>query len=423
MQALKSRREEDDMSQTLPRVMILDDDLQVLSALKRVLRKHFTVCAFDNAQTALQALATEFYAVIVSDMRMPVMNGATFLQKSFVISPNSQRILLTGYADIESTIEAVNHGHIQCYLQKPWSNKELLERISAAANSAEQNVRLAEISKNVLKLDTVQNKSREVYRHLIDFIGQISNLGQECFMEHNHRIAQHIHAVAHQLNWPKQQILHCYLASLFHSLGLVIGKIELDKAFYALNSKTQQAYMQAIEQGAKLLAVFEHLRPVAKLVSQLTRYSQSNQDEITPIDLLRVVIDYDLLIQGWLLPQKMTHEQAIDWLISNNKRSYSQAAVKYYAKWIKLQLLDEPSGISLLVKPQQVLPQLLDTLTESCFMLVSPVTNSSGNVLITQGQVLAADKVKHLIEIERQQNIQLLLNVKKVALCPLNLAV
>ncbi|WP_440906403.1 response regulator (plasmid) [Catenovulum sp. SX2] len=410
------------MSQVQPRILILDDDLQILSALKRVLRKHFAVCVFDDAQVALQALTQEFFPVIISDMRMPKMDGATFLQKSFVISPNSQRILLTGYADIESTIEAVNQGHIQCYLQKPWSNKDLLERVNSAAQTAEQTVRLTQISKNVLHLDNIQEKSREVHRNLIDFIGQISNIEQDSWMEHNHRVAQHIHILTHELKWSKQQILHCYLASLFYRLGLAIAKVELDTAFYAQNAKSQQTQMAAIERGAQLLATFEHLRPVAKLVRQLTRYSQCDHNDITAIDLLKVVIDYDLLVQGQLLPQKMSHEQTINWLLTNNKRSYSRIVVKHYAKWLGQQMLGGHSEVNLLLSPQQILALLKANPSEMSFMLVSPVTTSSGNVLITQGQMLNVAKVKHLIEIEQQQKIQLLVSVKKVAVCQVNLA-
>lgn len=410
------------MTTILKNVLILDDDLQVLSALKRALRKHFNVTAFDNAQAALSALQQDFYPVIISDMRMPVMNGATFLQKSYQVSPNSQRILLTGYADIDSTIQAVNHGHIQCYLQKPWNNKELLEHVSIAAKAAEQNLRLAQISKNVLQLDSAEDKSRSLYKNVIDFIGQIAAVNQTNLMEHHHRIAQHIHAIGHQLNWPKQQILHCYLASLFYSLGLVIAQIHLDKAFYALNAKQQQAYVDAIEQGAKLISIFEHLRPVANLISRLANTNHKSADKITPISLLTAVIDYDLLVQGWLLPQKVAHNKAIDWLLTNNKKRYATQAVKYYAAWLEGELTSEHSEANLLLQPQALKAVLAKSNKQSSFVLEAAVVTEGGSVLLTQGQILDDAKVNHLAEVATRQNVQLLLSVKKIALCPVNLA-
>ena len=119
------------MTTILKNVLILDDDLQVLSALKRALRKHFNVTAFDNAQAALSALQQDFYPVIISDMRMPEMSGDKFLTKAAEIAPNTVRILLTGYADLESTINAINDGKIHRYMQKPWDNDELLEIVAS----------------------------------------------------------------------------------------------------------------------------------------------------------------------------------------------------------------------------------------------------------------------------------------------------
>jgi response regulator RpfG family c-di-GMP phosphodiesterase len=103
-----------------PKVLLVDDDPNILSAYTRTLRKRFQ---FDTAQGGEEALdlirSGGPYGVILSDMRMPVMDGIQFLAQARVLSPDSVRIMLTGNADQQTAIEAVNQGNIFRFLTKP----------------------------------------------------------------------------------------------------------------------------------------------------------------------------------------------------------------------------------------------------------------------------------------------------------------
>lgn len=110
-----------------PKVLCLDDEESVLRSLARLLRHNgMDVVTFSSGEDALQALEKETFEVILSDMRMPGMSGDEFLAKARAECPDTQRILLTGYADFESTVNAVNEGGIHHYLQKPWHNDHLI---------------------------------------------------------------------------------------------------------------------------------------------------------------------------------------------------------------------------------------------------------------------------------------------------------
>src|SRR5436190_23715344 len=95
-----------------PRILCVDDEERVLEGLKLTLRRQFRVDAAISGEAGLALLkgaSSDPYSVIVSDMRMPRMNGAEFLSAAKLQSPDSVRVLLTGHSDLESAISAVNN--------------------------------------------------------------------------------------------------------------------------------------------------------------------------------------------------------------------------------------------------------------------------------------------------------------------------
>jgi DNA-binding NtrC family response regulator len=116
---------------TLPRVLLVDDEVNVLEGLRRSLRPFFDVTLANGAQEALNLVATQGpFEVIVSDMRMPGMDGITLLASIRRLFPNTVRVLLTGYGDMNSIIAAVNEGNVFRFLSKPcppWALTRALE--------------------------------------------------------------------------------------------------------------------------------------------------------------------------------------------------------------------------------------------------------------------------------------------------------
>jgi response regulator RpfG family c-di-GMP phosphodiesterase len=116
-----------------PRILCVDDEPNVLEALQRVLRKRFEVTIAVCAEPALGLLdAGESFEAIVSDMRMPGMNGAALLAVFHQRAPDTVRLLLTGHAELESAILAVNEGHIFRFLTKPCAPEILTAALDAA---------------------------------------------------------------------------------------------------------------------------------------------------------------------------------------------------------------------------------------------------------------------------------------------------
>jgi diguanylate cyclase (GGDEF)-like protein len=117
-------------------VLLLDDEADILRALNRTLRPDgYRILAATNADDAFKLLALNEVHVVVSDQRMPEVTGTEFLGKVKLMYPDTVRILLTGYADMQSVIDAINQGAVYRYFTKPWDNDELKACVAAAARS------------------------------------------------------------------------------------------------------------------------------------------------------------------------------------------------------------------------------------------------------------------------------------------------
>ncbi len=114
------------------KILFVDDEPNILSGLRRQLRGAFEIDTANNGQEALDLIArSEPFAVIVSDFRMPEMDGIQFLSNARAVSPDSVRILLTGHADLGNAIDAVNNGAIFRFLTKPCPPAVLIEALQA----------------------------------------------------------------------------------------------------------------------------------------------------------------------------------------------------------------------------------------------------------------------------------------------------
>lgn len=116
-----------------PRVLCVDDEPNVLEGLKLHLERRYDVQTANSGAAGLALLASEGpFAVVVSDMRMPQMNGAEFLTKVRTSHPNTVRVLLTGQTDLESAVRAINEGQLFRFLTKPCPPAQLLATMEAA---------------------------------------------------------------------------------------------------------------------------------------------------------------------------------------------------------------------------------------------------------------------------------------------------
>jgi CheY-like chemotaxis protein len=119
-------------------MLVVDDEPDNLDLLYRTFRRDFNVLRAESGVVALEILAAEGeVAVIISDQRMPEMKGTEFLSKTVPQYPDTMRIILTGFTDVEDLVEAINSGQVYKYITKPWDPNELKLVVQRAAETYE----------------------------------------------------------------------------------------------------------------------------------------------------------------------------------------------------------------------------------------------------------------------------------------------
>ena len=123
-------------------LLVVDDEPSILAALRRVLRREgYRILTAESGAGGLELLATNRVQVILSDQRMPEMTGTEFLSRVKELHPDTVRMVLTGYTDLDSVTKAVNGGAIYKFLSKPWDDGELREHIRDAFGHYEKVIR------------------------------------------------------------------------------------------------------------------------------------------------------------------------------------------------------------------------------------------------------------------------------------------
>lgn len=139
------------------RVMLVDDEPNVLNALRRTLgglgvaaeeRLQLEIETFDSPEGALARARATSFDLVVSDYRMPSMNGVEFLERLLELQPTIARLILSGYADLQGLVEAINRVQIFRFIGKPWHDVELKTAVQQALHGRDlqrENQRLADI--------------------------------------------------------------------------------------------------------------------------------------------------------------------------------------------------------------------------------------------------------------------------------------
>lgn len=166
-----------------PKMMVVDDEPDNLELLFRTFRRDFQVLKAESGIDALEVLAAEGeVAVIISDQRMPEMKGTEFLSRTVPQFPDTVRIILTGFTDVEDLVEAINSGQVYKYITKPWDPNELKAVVQQAAETyyllkqRTEELKIAEDRTALLEMMVQQAKKQHSLEESLQAIA--SELGQ-----------------------------------------------------------------------------------------------------------------------------------------------------------------------------------------------------------------------------------------------------
>ena len=153
-------------SRKTPVIAIVDDEEMVLTSLRSflLLETDYEVETFSSPQTAVSALREKPVDLVISDYLMPGMNGIEFLLEIKALHPFATRILLTGYADKENAIKAINEVGLYQYVEKPWNNDDLKITIQ---NGLERRFLMEKLEQKIQEVQNVQQNLQDIQAQII----------------------------------------------------------------------------------------------------------------------------------------------------------------------------------------------------------------------------------------------------------------
>lgn len=361
-------------------ILFVDDEANVLKALRRLFhdQPYITLFASSGAE-GLEILRHTIVDLIISDMRMPEMNGAEFLTQVFMQWPETIRILLTGYADFESTIDAVNKGRIYNYCNKPWNDEELKLLVCNAVEQKHlreerdrlsniirlQNNELKELNesledkvkqrteqlKNALQdIDLAHNDLKKQYVNSIRAFSRIIEMRPGIKSGQSKYIAENAVLVARELGVDVED----KKALLYAGLLIQIGKMSLPDAlltgsYYSIPLLDKSRYLNHAVEGERLLNGLTQLKDASVLIRhQYERYDGSGfPDSLAkqkiPLGarILSVVRDYISYLEGSMTGEAMTVKAAIGQLVDLKESYYDPKVVDVFIKVLKIDMTPE----------------------------------------------------------------------------------
>ncbi|MFN3984984.1 MAG: HD domain-containing phosphohydrolase [Rhodocyclaceae bacterium] len=341
------------------RVLCVDDEPNILSALRRLFRPSgYAVTVATSGREGLTLLDTQEFDIVISDMRMPEMDGAQFLEQVFHRWPDTMRILLTGYADIGSTIEAVNRGQIFRYVSKPWDDNDLLltvrqaierkalerekqrlEALTARQNEALRDINASlelKVAERTAELRKANERVKASFLTSIKVFSNLIELRGGALAGHSRRVADVARKIALHMQLAPADVQNIFLAALLHD----IGKIGLPDELLA-RSQTEISgpdlarYRQHPVAGEQALMALEELREAAALLrGHHERYDGKGYPDglagpAIPLGarILAVANDYDGLQIGIIAPRRVAPEDARKLIADSRSKRYDPDVV------------------------------------------------------------------------------------------------
>jgi response regulator RpfG family c-di-GMP phosphodiesterase len=394
-------------------LLFVDDEANILSALKRLFRPHgYRIFTAGGGAEGLEIMARESVDLVVSDMRMPEMNGAQFLEQVRLNWPETVRILLTGYAEIGATIDAINKGQIYRYISKPWEDNDIVIAVQHALErkllqrekqrlellTKKQNEELRELNESLEDkvkarteevrqtmgfLEVAHEKLKKSFITSVTVFANLIELREGAMAGHSRRVANDARKLAKRLGMNDNEAQDVMLAALLHDIGKMgLPDRLLQKPFSQLTSEERVEVVKHPAKGQAALMALEQLHPAAALIRAHHErfdgmgFPDGIAGSAIPAGarILAVVNDYDALQSGALLAKSLKPAEALEFLLESRGKRYDPAVVDAYIAMLGGGQAAAPTGPELALKSPQLQPGMAlsrDLVTRDGVMLLA----------------------------------------------------
>jgi response regulator RpfG family c-di-GMP phosphodiesterase len=415
----------------------VDDEPNILSSLRRLFHaKGFEVRTADSAKTALVLLESEAIDLVISDMRMPEIDGAQFLEQVRSRWPDTVRLLLTGYSDVASTIEAINRGEIYRYITKPWDDNDIVlivrqalerkaleqekrrfEELTIAQNEELKNLNAsleAKVEARTLELRAANEKLKNSFMTSIKVFSTLMEMRGGNLAGHSRRVADLSRRIALKLGLDSKGVQEVFVAGLLHEIGKVGFGDELLTTPVALMKPTQlTAYRRHSVQAEHLLLPLQDLREASEIISaQFERFDGTGFPAglagsaiLIGARILTLASDFDNMQIGTLTQRHLTPDEARIIIVHGSGKRYDPAVVAAFNDLMGGAPKDEPERLR--GRERVVVSRDL----EIGMVLSRDLITPNGLLMLSADHVLDLRLIEKITSFERSMDIHLSLYI------------
>lgn len=417
-----------------PKVLLVDDEEPILNSLRRLLRgQPYDVLLATSGAQALEIIEQQPVNLVMSDARMPNMDGATLLALVHERYPATARIMLTGYADPSAIIKAINEGQIHRYISKPWNDEEMLltlrqalehqhlarererlekltrvqnEQLKLLNSTLEKHVaaRTAELQQTADMLDLAYEELKRSFLTGTEMFSLLANLRLPPAKQTNRQIIELVRGYCkmHRLDEAASRDL-TMAAALYN-----IGKLSWTDSMMTtpsdlLHSTERDRYRAYPKQSESLLMTLDPMKDAARLILHHQEHWDGSgfpdrlKGEAIPLGsrLLKLAVDFVELQRGLILERQMNSDEALLYLRQYAGKLYDPELIEDFIKVCAM-----VSDITLADPDVKV----MGTRELAAGMILARNLNAdNGMLLLNAGKVLSAPLVEKLISFEAME--------------------
>lgn len=410
-------------------ILCVDDEPNILSSLRRLFRgKGYQVLTAESGAEGLQLLEQQPVDLVISDMRMPVMDGARFLAQVRERWPDTVRLLLTGYSDVQSIQDAINCGEIYRYITKPWDDNDILlivrhalerhtleqEKQRLEALTRQQNEDLKQLNASLEQ--KVEERTRQLKGNFLTTIKILSSIAEMRGTGQpgqTRMVAELARKMAVQLKLELNEVQDVFIAALLHDLGRIgFADDMLRTPMTMLQGAALAQYRKHPVSGAQLLMPLTDMAGVAAIVRhQMERFDgQGFPDRLAgfaiPIGarILTLAIDFYNLQQGALVQRHLRPEEAKSLVMDGSGKRYDPAVVQAFRQVVDGGVRGAPEAHDTELLSGELVPGMV---------LSRDVVSRDGLMLLAADHVLDARMVQQLQDFEKKSGSRLPIFVQR----------
>ena len=310
------------------KILIVDDEEDNLALLYRTLRGKYSITKANSAIAALEILKNEQYDCILSDHKMPLMDGVEFLKRVYDIQPKTMRLLVTAYSDVKILIDAINYAKIYRYIKKPYSPDELLMIVDNALETYQ------------LKLDNENliQDLKELFSGTVKAIIEALDAKDSFTLGRSRRVAFYALKIVNKMALTHTEASKIELAGLLHDIGMIGVAEEILNKTQKLTEEEFEKIKMHVQYSVKILEDIKQLYEITEIIKYHHEYYNGCgypfglKGEEIPLGsrIIAIADAYDSMVSNRAYRNSLTSEQAVEILKQGAGKQFDPNLVQIF---------------------------------------------------------------------------------------------